>query len=164
MTGALYLRIASDFIFLILCFAAAFFDLRRNGIPNQVTFPGIMAGAVITLVTASEPLIKLLVFLLLFLLGPYLFGEGDVKLSMMAVMLLGTRIFILSFLISQLLILLVAALTRPAETRKVLRFLFSCTNYSKQLLIPHAASFPFAPALFISCSMVLVWRWYQWIP
>ena len=163
MTADACINGVSGITCMILCFIAAVTDSLWRRIPNLVTFPGILIGAVLTLISASEPLLKLLVFVLLFLFGPVLFGEGDVKLSMMSVMLSGVRAFIYSFLISQFLILFLSLLISPSRTVKAITVLIPC-NGKKQM--PQYSSgiqaYPFAPAFFVSIALVLSWRWFGW--
>ena len=163
MTAVACINGVSDITCMILCFISAVTDFLWHKIPNPVTFPGILIGAVITLISASEPLPKLLVFILLFLFGPVLFGEGDVKLSIMAVMLSGVWTFIYSFLISQFLILFSSFVISPSRTVKAITVLIH--GKSKKHMPQYYSgiqAYPFAPAFFISIALVLSWRWFGW--
>lgn len=160
------LEIASLLACFFLCLAAAVTDFLRNEIPNVITFPGILAGALITLIMQEEalPRIILFLFLLLFLIGPVLFSEGDIKLSMMAVMLTGIFPFLYSFLISQLLILFTSILVWPRKTLRVFTVLFSSPKgFLKDPLCAGNLSFPFAPVFFISYSAVILFGRFLWV-
>lgn len=90
-------------LLVILCVPVVYFELRRNTIPNAITYPGILAGFLIAVLFRRPDILN---YLLAFLLGFGVFyvfhllgwiGGGDVKLVAMIGMLMG-----LSFLLHAL--------------------------------------------------------------
>ena len=100
-----YAMLAACFVMSVL---AAWTDASRHLIPNTITYPGMLAGAVLTLITGTDPAWKLIVFLAWFLIGPLLFGEGDIKLLMAAALLSPPFLHLVSFVLSQVLLLAAA--------------------------------------------------------
>lgn len=141
---------------LIFCLIAAGYDLECSEIPNSITFPGIILGAVGTLLGSPRPLLETLVFLLLFLTGPYLFGEGDTKLCMMAVMLLELRTFLFSFILSQILVVISGLTINRGIVKDVVKRMRGRNCREKHMKYPgKAIGIPFAPACFISLCIAL---------
>lgn len=93
---------------LVMSVFAAWTDASRRQIPNTITYPGMLAGALLTLITGTDPAWKLIIFLAWFLIGPYLFGEGDTKLLMAAALLSPPFLHLVSFVLSQVLLLAAA--------------------------------------------------------
>ena len=152
----------SGILCIVLCFIAAMTDAFTHEIPNLVTFPGILIGAALTLISSSEPLLKILVFALLFVFGPALFGEGDVKLSMMAVMLSGVRIFTCGFIVSQFLILITSILFSTSQVVSTINGLFNAKGRKQELQSSFSVqAYPFAPPFFISIAFIISWRWFR---
>ena len=82
-------------ILICLCVPVVYFELRRNTIPNAITYPGILAGFLIAVLLRRHDLLNYFAAFLLAFGVFYVFhllgwiGGGDVKLMAMIGLLMG---------------------------------------------------------------------------
>lgn len=103
----------------VICLAAAVFDIRTGKIPNQLTFPAIIAGIIFSCFVSpiSAVLIDCGVIIAWFFLGMTNFmGLGDIKLVMALTAWIGWKPTIFSFIFSILCLCVYAAVINPLET------------------------------------------------
>lgn len=94
-----------NLILIILLLTAAFFDMKEKRIPNFLTFPVMLAGLILNIITNGLSgiifsfygfLIGLVIFFIPFILGGM--GAGDVKLMAAIGVLMGWKFTLLSSL------------------------------------------------------------------
>ena len=136
---------------ILFCSSCSCEDVLTRKIPNILTYPAIITGAVFALLFDRNLLPDLICFLVIFIAGAMLLGGGDTKMFLATVLFTGWKMFLLAFFISQVFAIGYAFIegrlmrSEHMDRNCRLRYMFLQTGTFKNICIPCAMSVPLAP-------------------
>nr|WP_303183310.1 prepilin peptidase [Lachnoclostridium phocaeense] len=141
-------NIAVFAVLILFTLFAALYDRRSFRIPNQVVFPGMLAGLLLS-DSLPELGLKLLALAALYLFGmTRLMEAGDLKLWMMVSCIIGFTDSCLIILFANLFLILKIYVEKPVETACLLKTVFVQLYSLKRMAIAKEKGYAFAPYVF----------------
>ncbi|MCR5479039.1 MAG: A24 family peptidase [Ruminococcus sp.] len=143
----------------IVLIIAAIFDIKKQRIPNSLTFPAFFVGLILMCITENFQtiLINIICVLAIFLFGATgILGLGDIKLLMALTVLYGWSSTLLSFALASVILLIFTSFVNPVETWIYITKFFRRIRREKVPFNKKATKYVFAPFLLFGAVITYI--------